>query len=301
MPHRFIHFIFFGNYFVGILAVILSIETCMQLSLPINNGLYYALLFTAPVFYYTFAYQKHDVRDINSNQRSNWYATHQRTIQISQSLFIIASIFLLFLIVYKYSDQILHLKLHHYVVIISLILACLFYYGLVSRKLFGFDLRKTGWLKAFIIGLVWACCTTVLPLIMLEVQSLDYNFDIRMWLWFFIKNWMFCSVNAIMFDIKDYPTDANQQLRTFVVRIGLRKTIYLILIPLLLAGLISFCFFAIDKNFSFLRFVINLIPFLATLIIALTLARRRPILYYLIVIDGIILLKGICGIIGSQF
>ena len=173
MPHRFIRFIFFGNYFVGLLAVILSVETCMQLSLPLNDVLYYGLLFTAPVIYYTFAYQKHDVPEIHSNLRSRWYASHYLTIRHSQAIFISSTTLLLFLIVYKYFNKIIELKLVHYLLMISLILACSFYYGLVSRKLFGFDLRKTGWLKAFIIGLVWACCTTILPLIMLEVESVD--------------------------------------------------------------------------------------------------------------------------------
>ena len=53
-------------------------------------------------------------------------------------------------------------------------------------------------------------------------------------LWLFVKNWMFCTVNAIMFDMKDYEDDANIELKTFAVRMGLRNTIYYILVPLLL-------------------------------------------------------------------
>jgi hypothetical protein len=39
-----------------------------------------------------------------------------------------------------------------------------------------------------------------------------------------------------MFDIKDYAADHNHQLKTFVVRYGLRKTIFYILIPLTLVS-----------------------------------------------------------------
>ena len=44
--------------------------------------------------------------------------------------------------------------------------------------------------------------------------NVDY---ILLW-WLFIKNFMFCTVNAIMFDIKDYAHDSNKQLTNCSVK-----------------------------------------------------------------------------------
>jgi hypothetical protein len=45
----------------------------------------------------------------------------------------------------------------------------------------------------------------------------------------------------------------------------------------------------------------NIIPFVALLIVAYSMHRRQSILYYLIAIDGLMLLKAICGSIAMIF
>ena len=100
---------------------------------------------------------------------------------------------------------------------------------------------------------------------------------------------------------QDYPTDANKHLRTFVVRYGLRNTIFSILIPLLLIGLISLGVFAYFKGFGWPQVLCNVLPFLLTIYVAYSMHRRKNIMYYLMVIDGLILFKAICGIVGMQF
>ncbi len=112
---------------------------------------------------------------------------------------------------------------------------------------------------------------------------------------------MFCTVNAIMFDIKDYADDSNRQLKTFVVRFGLHNTINFILIPLLLIGICCMLAFTYYRHFSFLSIFFNLIPFILLLVVAYSMHQKKSILYYLIVIDGLLLVKAICGIVGMQF
>jgi 4-hydroxybenzoate polyprenyltransferase len=84
----------------------------------------------------------------------------------------------------------------------------------------------------------------------------------------FCQNWMFCTVNAIMFDMKDYDDDANIQLKTFAVRMGLRNTIYYVLVPLLVVGLISLLTFASYRGFGITTIALNMIPFVCLLIVA---------------------------------
>lgn len=109
---------------------------------------------------------------------------------------------------------------------------------------------------------------------------------------------MYITMLCIMFDIKDYAADHNHHLKTFVVRLGLRKTIFYILIPLTIIGLGTFIVYAVLRDFPVLRILINTIPFILLIIVAYSMHRRKSILYYLAIIDGLMLAKAICGIIG---
>ena len=269
-----------------------------QLGLPLNETVYYIGLFLAPVIYYTYAYKSINDSTPIANQRTRWFRENKKLVHWSQVGMIILCIGIFSFLIFKHFNEIIRLPLIYYSIGFGVLFVGIFYYGLISKKLFGFNLRNSGWTKAFIIGFVWACCANIFPLIMLRIETGQDYFHTDLWVWLFIKNWLFCTVNAIMFDIKDYPSDSNLYLRTFVVSFGLRRTIYFIIVPLLLAGLISFCFFSLIKQFSIIQFSFNLIPFLLTLAIAFSMLRRHSIFYYLIVIDGVILVKALCGILG---
>ena len=301
MISKIIRFIFFGNYFVGILAVALTLEATFQLRLPFNSVNYFLLLFLAPTIYYTYAYSKVSTQPSTTNPRTQWYYKHQKMIGVSQVILSVACAMLAVSLLYHNFYHILNLPLLYWIAIAVILIAAVLYYGLLPSSFLKINLRNTGWFKAFVIGFVWACCANVLPLIMLKIETGVNYHDSVLWTWLFIKNWMFCTVNAIIFDIKDYPTDANKHLRTFVVRYGLRKTIFNILIPLLIIGLVSLGVFASYKGFGVPQVLCNVMPFVATIYIAYSMHKRKNILYYLMVIDGLILFKAVCGIIGMQF
>ena len=301
MLNKIVRFIFFGNYFVGILAVALTIEATYQLRLPFNSLNYYLLLFLAPTIYYTYAYNKVSNQPSATNPRTQWYFEHKKIIGWSQILLFVCCIFLSLNLLYQNYLHILNLPVIYWLAIIVIVIAGALYYGLLPRSFLKFNLRNTGWLKAFVIGFVWACCANVLPLIMLKIETGIGYHDSVLWAWLFIKNWMFCTVNAIMFDMKDYEDDANIELKTFAVRMGLKNTVFYVLVPLLLIGLFSFLTFSVYRHFSLLTILLNLVPFVCLLIVAFSLQRPRKILYYLIVIDGLLLVKAICGIAGTFF
>ncbi|PST84081.1 hypothetical protein C7T94_04920 [Pedobacter yulinensis] len=296
-----IRFIFFGNYFVGLLAVALTAEASLQLRLPACSPAYYLLLFLAPVVYYTYAYIGKGTQVGTSNARTRWYQEHRHFVRSSQVALSVVCMALLLWLVGRNFSSIMTLPPDYWLSIGVLVLAAALYYGLLPAPAAWLNLRNTGWLKAFVIGFVWACCVNVLLLVVLKVERGVAEEDLPLWIWLFIKNWMFCTVNAILFDIKDYPSDANRHLRTFVVRFGLRRTIFYILIPLLLIGLLSLFVFAWFRAFSPLQVLFNVLPFIATIAVAYSMHKRQPILYYLMVIDGLILFKALCGILGMQF
>lgn len=310
-----IEFIFFGNYFYALCAVSLSIESSLQQSIGLNRLTFYLLLATATIVYYTYAYTgeisfsdvfskkriqiSHKYHREFYNRRTSWYKRNanllNRTQVINLIIALICSIDLAFL---EYR-HIFTLYFSEWLILFSVPLMALLYYGNSYFPFFKINLRQTGWLKPFVIGFVWAGTVTLYPSMFHQWQmDLHYHFN---WLsfWFLLKNWMYISVLAIMFDIKDYVDDANKDIKTFVVRVGLRKTIFLVLLPLIIIGLVAFFVFAYLAVFSLIRFMVNLIPFILLLWVAYSMQRRKSIFYYLIIIDGLMLVKGICGIVGA--
>ncbi|MBW7839008.1 MAG: UbiA family prenyltransferase [Chitinophagaceae bacterium] len=309
-----IEFVFFGNYFYALCVLSLAIEASLQQSIELNSPSFYLLLGAATVVYYTYAYMgeisfkvaflRRKIKLTTSSQynyynlRTHWYHQNSRLLNISQIVLSGLVLYAAFDLAILRFHHIFSLTFSEWVMLISVPVVALLYYGNEYFPMFKINLRKTGWVKPFVIGFVWAGVVTIYPPLFRQWQlDLHYSFNFLV-LWLFIKNWMYVSVLAIMFDIKDYADDANREVKTFVVRVGLRKTIFRILLPLIIIGLISFTIFAYEKSFGLMHYLINLVPFILLLIVAYSMHRRRPILYYLFIIDGLMLVKGICGILG---
>lgn len=292
--HAAIRFIFFGNYFYGICAVALSIESSLQQQYPLNSFLYYFLVFCATILYYTKAYIT-EVRVETSNKRTQWYIEFRKWVFFSQvmlTVFLAAGAgYLLF----KNWQHLLPQPVLTWVVLLAFPVIALLYYGFNHRRLGRFSLRNTGWLKPFVIGFAWAGLVTVYPILFYHIENGTVYQPSFVAAWYFIKNFMFITVLCIMFDIKDYAVDYNRQLKTFVVKAGLRKTIFYIIIPLCVVGLISLLLFTVSMGFNPIRILLNVIPFLALIGVAWSLSQRKSILYYLFIIDGLMLVKAICG------
>ncbi|MFT4205358.1 MAG: UbiA family prenyltransferase [Chitinophagaceae bacterium] len=292
---RLVELVFFGNIYIGVLAVLLSVETAFQLHLPLCPLGYYVLLFGVTAGYYTYAYSWLPQQYRSDNPRARWYLGHRRLVNRLLVVYMgLAAVSLVGLLV-CYGSRLSHVGADFGIVLVAMLLSGIFYYGILPQSFF--NLRHTGWLKAFTIGFTWACCVSFMPILVGRWTSgIVPGREVAAW--FFLKNFMFCSLNAIMFDIKDYEDDTNRQLKTFVVRFGIYRTIYFVLLPLVLVGLTAFCTFAWQTRMPLPTFLFNLLPFLLTFFIVLSLNRSKPLLYYLIVIDGILIFKAVCGILG---
>lgn len=297
---RWVHAFFFGNYFYGLCAVGLSVEASLQQLYPLNAIVYYVAVFFASVLFYTAAYVTDKTYD-TTNQRSVWYAQHHRIIRITQLVF--AAILLIYgawLLATHYST-LLRISTLSWILMLIFPLSGALYYGLSGKGIGKYNLRRIGWLKPFVIGFTWGGVVTVYPLLFHHLENGTGYQPTLFGTLLFIKNFMFITVLCIMFDIKDYAVDHNLRIKTFVVVNGLRYTIFAILLPLSLVGLGVFLFYAVTHHFHPLRIVLNTIPFLALMSVAYSMHRRRSIFYYLAIIDGLMLLKAVCGIAGMQF
>lgn len=295
-----IHAFFFSNYFYGVCAIALSIESTLQQQFPLNSLQFYAFCFTTTVLYYTKAYimEKPSVRP---NPRSQWYWENRKAVWLSQVMLTIVAALYLGAVAVQHYQFIIRLPLASWILFLIFPVIALLYYGVEQGQFARYRLRNIGWLKPFVIGFVWAGLVTIYPIMFYNIENETNYIPNLIGLFLFIKNFMFVTVLCIMFDIKDYAADHNRQLKTFVVKAGLRKTIFLILIPLCIAGLGSFLYYAVTRNFSNEKILLNVIPFLLLILVAYSLHRRKSILYYLIVIDGLMLVKALCGSIAMLY
>ncbi|HTN47691.1 MAG TPA: hypothetical protein VL098_15180 [Flavipsychrobacter sp.] len=266
----------------------------MQQRYPLNHPLFYVVMFCATVWFYTKAY----ITDVpGMHERTNWYHSHQNFVRYSQRFLfgILAIIFFYFLL--QYGAAIRSVTGLQWLLIGSFPLIAILYYGVVGFL----NLRNIGWLKPFWIGFTWAGMVNIYPVLFYDITHSIPTAVSPVTVLLFVKNLMFITVLCIMFDIKDYADDHNRQLKTFVVKKGLRYTIFYILIPLSMAGLCSFWLYSTLSHFSVQKIILNTIPFICMISVAYSMHRRKPILYYLFLIDGLMLLKAFCGSMAMVF
>ncbi|HEY0177532.1 MAG TPA: hypothetical protein VGC08_14210, partial [Pedobacter sp.] len=151
MGSKILRFIFFGNYFVGLLAVALTVESTLQLRVPFNSLGYYILLFLVPIIYYTYAYMGASNDSGTQNPRTAWYAAHDRLVRRSQILLSAVCIGTFIYMLNRDYQAILHLPIRYWIIVGVVVAVAFLYYGLVPVFFFNLNLRNTGWLKPFVI------------------------------------------------------------------------------------------------------------------------------------------------------
>lgn len=297
--HRSFESLFFSNYFYGICAVALSIEASLQQRIPMNSILYFVMIFLITVLYYGYPYIQKAVTPTN-NPRTNWYIRNYSLMCWNQIIITAILVITVFLFCRQFGEVLSDLSATDWSLIFVFPVAGALYYGanFFYRK---FSLRKIGWLKPFVIGFTWAGLVTIYPVLFYKmVNHLDYQFRWASIL-LFIKNFMFISVLCIMFDIKDYTADYLARLKTLVVKMGSRKTIFYIVLPLSVLGLFSFVLYAETHQFNRVKLLLNVIPFLLLIAVAWSLRKRRSLLYYLCIVDGLMLAKAVFGCIAMKY
>ncbi len=287
-----VHGFFYGNYFYGLCAVALSIEATLQQEYPLADWAYYLAVFALTTWFYTLPYLLDKTATV-PDLRASWYLKHKSFVQFSQAVLLLICCGYALYFVLTYGRAMLQMSALQWALSLSIPFLGICYYGISFNE--QYNLRKIGVLKPFIIGFCWAGICTMYPILWHKITHAEPGALDGVGYRLFIKNLMFIALIGIMFDIKDYASDARQRLNTFVVRRGLRNTLFSILLPLSIIGLATFWMYSFSHNFSMMKIGLNTLPFIAMLFAVQALKKRRSILYYLIVIDGLLLVKAVCG------
>src|SRR5262249_5285104 len=117
----------------------------------------------------------------------------------------------------------------------------------------------------------------------------------------FIRTLMFIAVLAILFDIKDRDVDHRTGVTTVVTLVGTERTLFQVSLPLTGLGIATFLSYATVEHLTIAHVLLVLAPFGLLMAGIVSLTRTRTILYYLTIIDGLMLAKAVLDILAMQF
>ena len=258
--------------------------------------LFLALTGASTVYYYNHSYLL-ESNDNAPNQRNNWVRAHAGQIKKIQWL-------LLAFIIGGGSYQLytllpgISLLKGYDILYCCLIGLGAFLYYFDTKKYPWLNLRSYGIVKPLVIGSIWAGVGVYAPYLFLKLTNQAYMGMAYMPI-LFISNALYISILALLFDIKDFESDANKQMKTLVVRMGLTKTINWIVLPMSAFILMATLRYGYLHGFTGYQILLNTIPLILLISVSYQMHQRKSILYYLAIIDGLIVVKAACGIIAT--
>lgn len=294
---KFINALFYGNLFYGLCTVALSIESNLLHDISLNSYRLYLLIFLSTVLYYSRIYYKSSRYVVD--ERTSWYRqnrTYIKKVLIAIAVLLVADAIYIALL----NRQVLtHIPMYYWslLAVVPVIGAMYTFQFLPAKRL-----RRIGWLKPFIIGFVWAGAVTIFPVMFWEIRNPGMagpTLLTKTFIW--LQNFLFISTLAIIFDIKDFQVDRKHQLQTYPAKFGVQTTIRFVIIPFTLLSYLSLIAFHFYSNQSSAQFLIQSIPYIILLTLTASFRHEKNLLFYLAVIDGLMLLKAICGIISITF
>jgi len=295
-----IRIIFYGNIFYGFCAVALCIETNLAHHVSLNDFPFYVLIFFCTCLYYTMIYVR-SAGAKNYDERTLWYRRHLQLIKLTLKVILaLVVIFILYLLL-KNLHAFYWFSPFQWLLILAFPLIAALYTFKIPFFYFT-KIRQVGWLKPFVVGFTWSGWVTAYPLLVWQAQRGDATKSavIPSGL-FWLQNFLFISILAIIFDIKDYRTDMRSNLNTYAVKLGITNTFRYVIYPAVIFNIAILFLFQRQQNYLPVQTVIQIIPYVLLTWVILTYREPRKVLYYLVAIDGLMFLKAICGIISISF
>ena len=219
--------ILFGSIFIASCAVAFCMETNILLGLPLNSFSFYGFVFGATLVQYNLHYLVKTIA-VKDSIRLVW---SQRNKTIHLILLIIGIILILF------SFFSFHLK--HFIVLLCL--GCVAFLYSFPFLPFGKKrrIKDYGFLKIITLALLWTLVTVWFP-----VNNMRY--DPYLFLFVFVKRFVFMFVLCLLFDVRDIEIDSKEKINTLAVMIGKKKAYsvsYLLLIVFVIFSFAQYFYF----------------------------------------------------------
>ena len=262
--NRFIKTIVYGSILISVAGLCQVIITQQLFNIPFN---YRSLSYQVFVLLSTFLQYNMQrgyslIHNQYNSERYQWLLIHKKQMMIAMGVCLIAVLFLCN-----------WLSWTSIIIMIAAELISTLYY------LKPFNLRKYGYFKPFLIGLIWVITCTVVPLI---EENLLHN---NAW-YFIIAQFLLVSVLCIVFDIKDIVCDMQDGIKTYANTLGIKFTKSISVIIALVYYLLVYLF----NDNVFLNLTNGLFTLL--LITAIVFAQdKRHSFYYYVFVDSLLILQ----------
>ncbi len=266
--------IVYANVFISLCAMAQLLVTYMVFPIPINfknnSFIFFVLLST----YLQYNMQRgYMIQQQNLlSERSHWVTYHKKILLVTVGLCLITVLFLCNSLSYTSIG----------IMVGAEILSTVYY-------LPPFNFRKHGYIKPFLISLVWVISCVAVPL-------LENNLLTPQSIWFMLSQFLFVTSLCVLFDIKDADDDYMNGVNTYANKFGIKAT-KLFTIVLLCGFLICSWLFKQEMNFQFLTSIV--LAIVAIGCIALINEKRHSFFYYLW-IDGLLILQAVLYFVFSK-
>jgi 4-hydroxybenzoate polyprenyltransferase len=271
-------FLLFSNIFISLGAVAQGLITYHLLHQSINYAVI-VFLFCSTIVTYNFNILVQKPKNPQSSEfkRVRWiFANYWFNIGVSIFAFIILSVAFLF---FSYSSQLL--------VFILGIISIGYGLPLFSKNGEKFGLRNIPGLKLFLIALVWAISSVLLPILELrhthQIEINNYNTSLLV-----IKRFLFIIAITIPFDIRDMFQDKGYNLKTIATAFGERKA--LLACQLMLMSYLVLLFLFRDNGFNTDFFALASTIILSGWLIFKSKWEKNEY-YYFLYLDGTLILQ----------
>jgi len=260
-------FFLFSNIFISFCSGAMVAETFLLCKTGIH-WLYVSFVFLSTLVLYNFPVFTETNFLAEHSPRHKWISENRKIILIISSVAFIPAGILIFFFPMKF--------VLGFIPVVSIALAYFFPQT---------HLRGITGVKTFIVAFVWTCVTATFPL--LFISDFDFSFlsggeNITM----LLQNFFFIFPLCIIYNVRDIEADRKAGIRTFPVVYGVKATIAVCLISLVLFSslvILSFSFSDVKTGFLFSAVVSAVLLLLAS--------EKRSEYYYTFWIDGMILLK----------
>jgi 4-hydroxybenzoate polyprenyltransferase len=273
-----LYFLLNSNIFISLAAVLLTIETQVQLGMKPQFHPYLFIIFFATLFEYNFhrMVTVFTCPDALNDKKHKWLKQNLNQFYILMAIsamgFMVALLFA--------KKQVL-------IALAPIAVITLFYSLPVFRnKKRIFRLREIPLLKIFLIAFVWSVSTIFLPIIF--SNTLYNKSHIYM---MFAERFIFVFAIAIPFDIRDMTADSNAYIKTIPLLFGEKTAITISNILLLLFLLLAVIHYQ-SMNVAFLL-PAYIISALSTLLIINYRRLQKATWYHTGLLDGTMLFQGL--------
>lgn len=265
-------FILFGSIFIAACAVGFCIETNILLNIPFNHFGFYSFVFGATLFQYNLHYIVKTAA-VQGSERLSWTRKNQKIhffLLVGGIILIAASIF---------SFQVRHLGILFILGLISLLYSFPFLPFGKKRRI-----KDYGVFKIITLSLLWTLVTVWFP-------ATGMNYDPGLFIFVFVKRFIFMMILCLLFDMRDIEIDHSQNIRTLAVLLGRKRSYWFAYLLTLLFIIVCVLQYLYLPQFNFLMAM--LISILITYLIIELTKKSNSDYIYLAGIDGMMLLQSI--------